>query len=57
MDAIFWQLPGQFYTRALAPALNADAVEGSRALSDDVSGSQESIDEALGVVTSGKGAS
>ncbi|KAJ1530371.1 hypothetical protein ONE63_005280 [Megalurothrips usitatus] len=55
--AAHWQLRGQLYTRAVAPALHADSFEGAHPLNDDgVSGSQESIANHLDVITSGKGA-
>ncbi|XP_052128964.1 aminopeptidase N [Frankliniella occidentalis] len=50
-----WQLPYQMYTRAIAPALHADSFEGAHPLNADVSGSQETIADALDVIASGKG--
>lgn len=50
-----WQMEGQFYTRAVAPALHADSFEGTRALGGHVVGSQDSIAEALDAASSGKG--
>ncbi|KAE8751994.1 hypothetical protein FOCC_FOCC001157 [Frankliniella occidentalis] len=55
--ATFFQysVPATMYTRAIAPALHADSFEGAHPLNADVSGSQETIADALDVIASGKG--